>query len=169
MGADNLLEMSENDTTVTFSFPEPKDKDSFIEVLKKTVKERKKLLKEQDEKIEKVAAPKAAAAAAILSSQYAAIKESNEGTPVKRRRDSVFGTGTYGKTVRKMTFYNMSPEEKWKVADEAKDELRKLSIKRNNNNEKRFLNNNNEKWIFNNNKKRIKNNNLIIIIMNVLF
>ena len=131
-GVDNCVELSENDTSIAVYFPTSKAKEDFISAAEKAIEDRKKLIEEQEAQIDKVAAPKAAAAAAILSSQYAALKETSEGKPVQRRRNSVFGTGTYNKAARKMTFYNMSVDEKWQVAEEAKDELRKLSMRRKN-------------------------------------
>lgn len=93
----------------------------LLEALHDTVSKRLAVLREQEEQIDRVAAPKAAAAAAILSSHYKKLKSCGA-------TRSLSMSGCNLEDAEKKTFFNMTPEEKWKIANEARDALKSLTL-----------------------------------------
>lgn len=116
----NCIELTEVDDVFLFSSPTQEAKSELLAALNDTISKRISVLKEQEEHIDRVAAPKAATAAAILSSHYEKLKS---GKPRPRSM-----SGCHFEDPEKKTFFNMSPEEKWKIADEAREALKSLSL-----------------------------------------
>lgn len=116
----NCIELKEIDDVFLLSSSTPEAKTELLDALHDAIDKRLAILKEQEEHIDKVAAPKAATAAAILSSHYEKLKRS------KARPLSMCGCNP--EDAGKKTFFNMSLEEKWKIADEARDALKGLSL-----------------------------------------
>lgn len=116
----NCIEITEVDEVFLISSPTPESKSELLDALRDTIDKRVAVLKEQEEHIDRVAAPKAATAAAILSSHYEKLKR-NKSRPLSM-------SGCNLEDAEKKTFFNMSPEEKWKIANEARDALKGLSF-----------------------------------------
>lgn len=116
----NCIEITEVDEVFLLSSSTPEAKSELLAALHDAIDKRVAVLKEQEEHIDRVAAPKAATAAAILSSHYEKLKRN------KTRPLSMSGCNL--EDAEKKTFFNMPPEEKWKIANEARDALKGLSF-----------------------------------------